>query len=52
MCLLFYTKFFSSGSMRAANDLIVFTKKNEISTILFVSQTFLETEKIDGVSVE
>ena len=40
-----------SGSMRIGNDLIVFTKKNDALTVLFLSRTFHEKEHLDEVIV-
>ena len=37
------------GSMRIGNDMIIFTKKNDTQTCLFLSRTFHELEKIDEV---
>jgi hypothetical protein len=35
--------------MRAANDVVLFTKKNSIYTVLLISETFLKKENIGGV---
>ncbi|XP_070606212.1 MORC family CW-type zinc finger protein 1 isoform X2 [Erythrolamprus reginae] len=40
-----------SGSMRIGNDLILFTKKENIMTCLLFSQTFCETEGLNEVIV-
>ncbi|KAI0981498.1 hypothetical protein GJ496_000958 [Pomphorhynchus laevis] len=40
-----------SGSMRVANDFILFTKKNNAFTCLFLSRTFHEDENIKEVIV-
>ncbi|KAH3882973.1 hypothetical protein DPMN_006920, partial [Dreissena polymorpha] len=40
-----------SGSMRIGNDMIIFTKKGDSQTCLFLSRTFHEDEKIDEVIV-
>ena len=39
-----------SGSMRIGNDMILFTKKNSLLTILFISGTFYETELLQEVT--
>lgn len=36
--------------MRIGNDLLMFTKKNNLSSILFISETFLRREKIQDVN--
>ena len=36
--------------MRIGQDLIVFTKKNSIGTIIFISRTFLDKENLTSVS--
>lgn len=38
-----------SGSMRIGEDLIVFTKKNSIGTIIFISRTFLNKESLNSI---
>jgi hypothetical protein len=40
-----------SGAMRLGNDLIVFTKKNEELTILFLSRDFLGAEKLKSIII-
>ncbi|XP_052799923.1 ATPase MORC2-like isoform X2 [Mya arenaria] len=40
-----------SGSMRIGNDMIIFTKKDDTQTCLFLSRTFHDEEKIDEVIV-
>ncbi|CAF0892163.1 unnamed protein product [Brachionus calyciflorus] len=40
-----------SGSMRIGKDLLIFTKKDNVGTILFISETFLKNENIDEIVV-
>ncbi|KAL3313680.1 ATPase morc2 [Cichlidogyrus casuarinus] len=40
-----------SGSMRIGNDMIIFTKKDNICTCLLLSRTFHELEKLDEIIV-
>ena len=40
-----------SGSMRMGNDFILFTKKGDTMSCLFLSRTFHEEEEIEEVSL-
>ena len=35
--------------MRIGNDLLIFTKRDNMGTILLISETFLKNERIDEV---
>lgn len=48
-CSLFVS-LFHSGSMRIGKDFILFTKKGNTLTCLFLSRTFHEEEGLDEVS--
>ncbi|RMZ98179.1 MORC family CW-type zinc finger 2 isoform X2 [Brachionus plicatilis] len=40
-----------SGSMRIGNDLLIFTKRDNLGTVLLISETFLKNERIEEIVV-